>query len=207
MSTWATVSTVRPMLATLSESPAEQLAQLALPGFVYEPKYDGIRALVEIQPFGVAQGRPFDAAQGRPFDAAQGRPFDSAHGRPFDSAQGRPFGVAQGRPFDAAQDRPFGVAQGRPVGRDAKVRIWSRLGNEKTAQFPEVVQALSRFGRRLRAPVLVDGELVGIDDGGEPAGFQRLQGRIHLTRGSDIERVRGGQPVAFIAFDLLWHGD
>ncbi|MBI1875508.1 MAG: DNA ligase D, partial [Acidobacteria bacterium] len=163
------------MLATLSESPAEQLAQLALPGFVYEPKYDGIRALVEIQP--------------------------------FDAAQGRPFGVAQGRPFDSAHGRPFGVAQGRPVGRDAKVRIWSRLGNEKTAQFPEVVQALSRFGRRLRAPVLVDGELVAIDDRGEPAGFQRLQGRIHLTRGSDIERVRGGQPVAFIAFDLLWHGD
>src|SRR5687768_1337296 len=35
---------VRPMLATLADPP------LAQPGLIYEPKYDGIRALVDLRP-------------------------------------------------------------------------------------------------------------------------------------------------------------
>jgi hypothetical protein len=35
-------------------------------------------------------------------------------------------------------------------------------------------------GRTLRAPLVLDGEIVALDDKGEPAGFQQLQGRIHL---------------------------
>ena len=37
-------------------------------------------------------------------------------------------------------------------------------------------------------------------------GFQRLQGRIHLSDAKDVERVEREQPVAFIAFDLLREG-
>ncbi|NQW05137.1 MAG: hypothetical protein HQ485_14110, partial [Acidobacteria bacterium] len=37
-------STVRPMLASLDPPPVVQA------GFVYEPKYDGIRALIDLQP-------------------------------------------------------------------------------------------------------------------------------------------------------------
>jgi bifunctional non-homologous end joining protein LigD len=85
------------------------------------------------------------------------------------------------------------------------VRLWSRLGNEKSAQFPEVVGALQRFARRLKAPVLLDGELVALDEAGAPTGFQRLQRRIHLT-GSQISRQSTAQPVAFIAFDVLRDG-
>jgi bifunctional non-homologous end joining protein LigD len=86
------------------------------------------------------------------------------------------------------------------------IRLWSRAGNDKTAQFPEIVRALRHFARRLKAPVLLDGEIVALDERGEPAGFQRLQGRIHLTGESRIGRLALQQPVAFIAFDLLRDG-
>ena len=32
----------------------------------------------------------------------------------------------------------------------AKTRFWSRLGNEKTVQFPELVATLGVWGRRLK---------------------------------------------------------
>jgi bifunctional non-homologous end joining protein LigD len=82
----------------------------------------------------------------------------------------------------------------------ADVRFWSRLGNEKTNQFPEVAAALSAWGRRHSRPVLLDGEIVALDGRGAPVGFQNLQGRIHLKSPS--------QPldVAFIVFDVLRDG-
>ena len=99
---------VRPMLATLADPP------LVGAGLVYEPKYDGIRALVHVP-----------------------------HGRSRDD-----------------------------------VRIWSRLGNDKTSQFPSIVRALGDLRATLRGPVLIDGEVVALEGAGRPAGFQRLQGRI-----------------------------
>jgi bifunctional non-homologous end joining protein LigD len=127
---------LRPMMATLSDAP------LAQKGLVYEPKYDGIRALVEIEP--------------------------------------------------------------RPKG--ARARIWSRNGNEKTAQFPTIVAALEAAGKALKGPVILDGEIVALDEGGRPAGFQRLQGRMHLAGARDIERAEAAQPAALILFDMLLDG-
>src|SRR5581483_3020487 len=66
------------------------------------------------------------------------------------------------------------------VGRSG-VRLWSRLGNEKTHQFPEIADALRKWSKRLREPVVLDGEIVALDAHGEPTGFQQLQGRIHLA--------------------------
>jgi len=91
-------------------------------------------------------------------------------------------------------------------GPDA-VRLWSRLGNDKTGQFPEIARALGVFARRLKADVLLDGEIVALDRHGEPAGFQRLQGRIHLTSERDIDGREGTDPVAFVAFDVLRDGE
>ena len=88
------------MLATLAEAP------LVDPSLVYEPKYDGIRAVVDV-----------------------------------------------------------------PAGGDG-VRLWSRNGNDKTAQFPEVAAALAAWARRRRESVVLDGELVALDADGRPAGFQ-----------------------------------
>jgi bifunctional non-homologous end joining protein LigD len=98
------------------------------------------------------------------------------------------------------------IVELEPSGRESTVRLYSRLGNDKTSQFPEIERAFRRFGRRIRAGVVLDGELVALDEAGEPAGFQRLQGRIHLTRAGDIGRAGGAVPVAFIAFDILRDG-
>jgi bifunctional non-homologous end joining protein LigD len=91
------------------------------------------------------------------------------------------------------------------VSAGGRVTLWSRLGNDKTAQFPEVAAALARWGRTLKAPVVLDGEVVALDADGDPTGFQQLQGRIHLT---DPSASRAARPVgtAFIAFDLLKDG-
>ncbi|MBK5298202.1 MAG: DNA ligase D [Vicinamibacteria bacterium] len=91
------------------------------------------------------------------------------------------------------------VAPGRPV---PSVRLWSRAGNDKTAQFPAIVKALQRYALRLREPVLLDGEVVALDGRGEPVSFQHLQSRInrkHIGPADDA-------PSAFIAFDLLRDG-
>src|SRR5688572_483680 len=63
---------------------------------------------------------------------------------------------------------------------DGEARFWSRLGNEKTNQFPEIAAALRSWARALDRPVVLDGEIVALDERGEPIGFQNLQGRIHL---------------------------
>jgi bifunctional non-homologous end joining protein LigD len=86
----------------------------------------------------------------------------------------------------------------------AGVRLWSRLGNEKTAQFPEIVDALLNWARRSSNPLILDGEIVALDAAGEPTGFQQLQGRIHLTEQSASNPPAGR--TAFIAFDLLREG-
>jgi bifunctional non-homologous end joining protein LigD len=127
------------MLATLADAP------LTDPNLVYEPKYDGIRALVGVTPAGRA--------------------------------------------------------------RPAAVTITSRLGNDKTAQFPEIVEALAKWGRQRGSAAVLDGEIVALDDAGEPAGFQKLQDRMHLQGPREIERRAAARPTAFVAFDLLREGD
>jgi len=136
------------MLASLDDAPLDD------PDLVYEPKYDGIRAIVEIAPRGA-------------------------------------------------------------------VRLWSRLGNEKTRQFPEIAAALQHWARARKDALVLDGEIVALDDNGEPTGFQNLQGRIHLGRGRESFPRRKTLPdpqpdsetlpdprerVALIAFDILRDG-
>jgi bifunctional non-homologous end joining protein LigD len=122
---------LRPMLASLVDAPLQD------PRLVYEPKYDGIRAIVEIR---------------------------------------------------------------------GRVRLWSRLGNEKTRQFPEIVAALEHWAARRTTPLVLDGEIVALDAHGEPAGFQQLQGRMHLEHLGVSASAPSPHGVAFIAFDLLRDG-
>jgi len=120
------------MLASLADAP------LTDPQLIYEPKYDGIRAIVEIE-------------------------------------------------------------------GPRAVRLWSRLGNEKTGQFPEIAGALQKWAqRRHDLPLVLDGEIVALDAAGLPAGFQQLQGRIHLSSAGSGGAPLG--PAALILFDLLRSG-
>ena len=131
---------VKPMLASIDEPPIVQH------GFVYEPKYDGIRALADVRP---ASGRG-----------------------------------------------------GQPT-----VALYSRNGREKQKQFPAITAAFAALAATLDGPILVDGEIVAVDAGGRPLGFQHIQGRIHLTGPADIERAEAAQAAVFVAFDLLRDGD
>jgi bifunctional non-homologous end joining protein LigD len=101
----------------------------------------------------------------------------------------------------AAIDPPS-PPRGSGGARPPIVRFWSRLGNDKTAQFPEVAAALQQWGRRLTRPVVLDGEIVALDARGSPIGFQHLQGRIHLK---NLPRSQDAA-IAFVAFDLLRDG-
>src|SRR5713101_3069166 len=111
---------LQPMLASLADAPLDD------PQLVYEPKYDGIRAIAEVG--------------------------------------------------------------------NKSVHLWSRLGNEKTRQFPEIAAALERWARRLKQPVVLDGEIVALDAKGNPIGFQALQGRIHLSGGPEPASRTGSRP-------------
>ena len=131
---------VRPMLAELAD-PQRHERILGKTNLVFEPKYDGIRALVDLQ-----------------------------------------------------------------VEPSVHVAIYSRAGNDKSDQFPEITAPLEKFAQRLDGPLLLDGEIVALDAKGQPLGFQHLQGRLHV-RGLKAHRSSRAESVALIAFDLLRDGD
>ena len=108
--------------------------------------------------------------------------------------------------YEPKYDGIRAIAQVFAGARAEGVRILSRNGNDKTRQFPEIARALTEYGRRLKAGVVLDGEIVALDRSGEPAGFQRLQGRIHLSSAADVSRASRSAPVAFIVFDILEDG-
>jgi bifunctional non-homologous end joining protein LigD len=113
--------------------------------------------------------------------------------------------------YEPKYDGIRAIALIEPARPRPSVRFWSRLGNEKTAQFPEVVHALATWGRNLKGPVVLDGEIVALDAQRRPAGFQRLQNRIHVSvpgyRSSKPILRPEEQPAAFIAFDVLRDAD
>ena len=86
------------------------------------------------------------------------------------------------------------------------VRLWTRNGNDKAPQFPEVADAL----RALAAdggPLVLDGEIVALDAKGHPQRFQALQGRMHAESVETLARSAAAITTAFVAFDLLADGD
>jgi len=122
------------------------------------------------------------------------RAVDAATLRPMlAEAQEKPFN-APGWLFELKLDGYRTLAS-----RDQTSRVLSRNGNDLSACFPEIVQALKAlpFER-----VLLDGELVALDEQGRP-NFQRLQQRAQLRRALDIRHAAVDCPVTFYAFDLL----
>ncbi len=87
------------------------------------------------------------------------------------------------------------------------VTLRSRQGNVKNVQFPELVEAFVRLASRMKASLVLDGEVVALDESDGPASFLRIQGRLHLTSPSDVERTMRIQPVAFYGFDILRDDD
>jgi bifunctional non-homologous end joining protein LigD len=82
--------------------------------------------------------------------------------------------------------------------RDGAARLESRNLNDVTPRYPEV-QGLARALGDTAA--VLDGEVVAFDEHGRSS-FERLQGRMHLTRG--VEARARLVPVVYCIFDLLW---
>lgn len=103
------------------------------------------------------------------------------------------------------------IVEALPGSPQPSVRFWSRNGNEKTAQFPDIVEAIATWLKKVKAPIVLDGEIVALDEEMRPAGFQRLQHRIHVTVPGFNSKKKilppQEQPAAFVAFDLLRDGD
>jgi bifunctional non-homologous end joining protein LigD len=88
----------------------------------------------------------------------------------------------------------------------AGARLVTRNGREKTAQFPEVVEALREAARAAGRPLVLDGELVALVKG-KPARFQEIQDRVHLGDEAEVRRRVDSDPAALVAFDILADGD
>lgn len=86
------------------------------------------------------------------------------------------------------------------------VRLITRNGKDKVAQFPEIADALGKIARRTRKSFVLDGEIVALADG-SPARFQELQGRMHVKETALIARHSTSAPAALILFDILMDGE
>jgi len=95
------------------------------------------------------------------------------------------------------------VEPGHPT---ARVRLLSRNGNDKAAQFPEIVRALRELAADVSTTVILDGEIVALDRRSQPASFTALQSRMHLKGASDIAARTATVPTALVVFDLLREG-
>ncbi|WPO85995.1 ATP-dependent DNA ligase [Herbiconiux sp. KACC 21604] len=83
---------------------------------------------------------------------------------------------------------------------DGAVTLTTRNGNEVTAAYPELVQAV---GEQLDGrDAVLDAEVVALDRSGRPS-FGRLQQRMGLSKPRDVERVQKEVRVDLMVFDLL----
>ena len=127
-----------------------------------------------------------------------------AHVRPMLASTDEPPVAQHGLVYEPKYD---GIRALVDLGGDREVRIYSRNGHDKTAQFPAIAKALAAIGARLDAPLLLDGEIVAISHRGAPLGFQQIQHRIALLGDAEIARAERDQPAAIILFDILRDGD
>jgi len=91
------------------------------------------------------------------------------------------------------------------------VRLVTRNGKEKQAQFPEVVAALRSLAHRVGHSAVLDGEVVARrrrSRNRAPAAseFQPLQARMHLKNADEISRLSQEAPATLLVFDLLRDG-
>jgi DNA ligase-1 len=82
-----------------------------------------------------------------------------------------------------------------------EVSIHSRNMEDVTGALPEIADFVRQ---RLSAPAILDGEVVAVDEAGEPLPFQEVLRR--LRRKHDVERMREEVAVELRAFDCL-HAD
>ena len=111
--------------------------------------------------------------------------------------------LAFARPID---DGEIAADNPRPRRRSRAVRLMTRNGRDKAAQFPEVVQALASLATRVGRPLILDGEIVVLERD-RPGRFQTLQSRMHLQNVEQVAAQAKDSPAALVAFDVVQDGD
>jgi bifunctional non-homologous end joining protein LigD len=76
------------------------------------------------------------------------------------------------------------------------MRVYSRLGNEVTAAYPELASCAAKV-----EDGLLDGEIVAFVDG-RPS-FEALQSRMHVRSKAEANRLAKQLPVTYVVFDVL----
>jgi bifunctional non-homologous end joining protein LigD len=110
--------------------------------------------------------------------------------------------TGKGWTFEPKYDGMRVIAQISP----SRIRLITRNGRDKSAQFPEVVAALKELANRVRRALVVDGEIVALRRN-KPAPFQALQGRFHLKDAELIAKRSTEDPAAIVVFDVLNDGE
>ncbi|VTT87622.1 ATP-dependent DNA ligase [Halorubrum sp. DM2] len=80
-------------------------------------------------------------------------------------------------------------------------RLYSRNMDDVTEALPEIVEYVAE---RVDVPVILDGEVVAVDDAGDPLPFQEVLRRFR--RKHDVDRMRETVSLRLHAFDCL-HAD
>jgi bifunctional non-homologous end joining protein LigD len=111
-------------------------------------------------------------------------------GEPFDRS---------GWLFEVKWDGVRALACVQRRGAVQEVGLWSRTLRRLNAQFPEIVDALSRVDVR---SVVLDGEIIAPDEAGRSS-FARLQQRLHVDATSD-GGAAGRIGVVYAVFDCLY---
>lgn len=115
--------------------------------------------------------------------------------------------VAVETKFDGARVQVHYVPESAAEGDDAAggtelgPRIYSRNMDDVTDALPEVVEYVEA---RVSVPVILDGEVVAVDDDGDPLPFQEVLRRFR--RKHDVDRMREEVGLRLHAFDCL-HAD
>jgi len=98
--------------------------------------------------------------------------------------------------FELKYDGVRVLASRQPSG---SVQLRYRSGRDVTAVFPEIEQAVARLPCD---DFVIDGEVIALDERGHTS-FERLQRRLGLSNGAEIERARRAIPLLMMCFDLL----
>src|SRR3954470_17587082 len=89
--------------------------------------------------------------------------------RPMLATLAKPPLTGRGLVYEPKYDGIRALVHVPPKGDRTGVRLWSRLGNDKTARLPSIVRALESLRSSLPEPILIDAEIVALDDNGNPA--------------------------------------
>jgi bifunctional non-homologous end joining protein LigD len=98
--------------------------------------------------------------------------------------------------FEIKWDGVRAIARCRPP----NLHLLARNGKDISAAYPELQGLAAALAPH---EAMLDGEIVAFDRRGRPS-FQALQTRMHLRDPEDVAKQSAANPIAYIAFDLLW---